>query len=95
MSARKPLNPSCTGDRWCPVRGQVIERGGGHWRRQLGHIDLTPGQRKTLAERRAASHDLGLSALQLLEAQDLIDPSAPVADICDQITATLKSKDQP
>lgn len=52
MSRRKPLPEWCTGNYDCPVEGHIVWRGGGHWRRERGHIDLTPGQRKTLAERR-------------------------------------------
>lgn len=52
MSARKPLAEGCTGNVNCPVAGHVEWRGGGHWPVQRGHIDLTPGQRKTLVERR-------------------------------------------
>jgi hypothetical protein len=52
MSARKPLPENCTGDYLCPVGGHVIMRGGGHHKRQRNHIDLTAGQKKTLAERR-------------------------------------------
>ena len=51
MTARKPLPADCTGDDRCPSTGHIVWRGGGHVRRRWDHIDLTPGQRKTLAER--------------------------------------------
>ncbi len=54
MTARKPLPEGCDGGVNCPISGHVVMRGGGHWRRTWGHVDLTSGQRKTLRERQRA-----------------------------------------
>lgn len=54
MARRKPLSTACTGAANCPVQGHIEWRGGGHWKRRRDHITLTPGQRKTLAEREAS-----------------------------------------
>lgn len=51
MSARKPLEPDCTGGIFCPIQGHSTTT------RSMGnsiiwsHIPLTAGQRKTLRER--------------------------------------------
>lgn len=54
---RKPLDPACTGGDDCKVEGHIEWRGGGHHPKRWGHITLTVGQRKTLAERKAVTSD--------------------------------------
>lgn len=54
MTGRKPLPEECTGTRACPVDGHIVWRGGGFVAQGYGHITLTVGQRKTLAERAAS-----------------------------------------
>lgn len=51
---RKPLHPECNGSVTCTVEGHVTTR---RYRNgwTFNHIPLTFGQRKTLAERRAAA----------------------------------------
>ena len=51
VGRRKPLDEACTGTYDCRVEGHIVWRGGGHHRIEEGHVDLTVGQRKTLAER--------------------------------------------
>jgi hypothetical protein len=51
---RKYVNPECDGGIFCPVEGHVtrMSTGSGKWR--IGHIKLTPGQLRTIRERRDA-----------------------------------------
>jgi hypothetical protein len=66
MSNRKPLPENCDGTDYCDAEGHIVWRGGGHWRVRRGHIDLTPGQRKTLAERQAAVRTEQLVSIALI-----------------------------
>lgn len=51
---RKPLAEGCTSHADCPVEGHVIKRPVQRgW--AFTHIRLTPGQQRTLAERRRAA----------------------------------------
>lgn len=55
MANRKPLPEGCDGSIWCQVEGHVPAvklRGGRH---HFAHIALTPGQTRTLRERKQAS----------------------------------------
>jgi hypothetical protein len=56
MAARKPLAEGCTGTATCPIPDHTYRPGRGH-RRQTTHVPLTPGQRKTLAERAATTRE--------------------------------------
>ena len=62
MSARKPVEPGCTGDVFCPVDGHttVRTRRDGHF--AFSHAPLTQGQRKTLREARRAAWGLAREA---------------------------------
>ena len=60
MTARKPLDPDCTGGIFCKVPGHVVNKGVKEYyvsgkvrsRVKFSHVPLTAGQRKTLRERR-------------------------------------------
>lgn len=49
--SRTPVHERCTGNLYCPVKGHLFDRRVG-MDTKLSHIRLTPGQRRTIAERR-------------------------------------------
>jgi hypothetical protein len=51
---RKPLDPNCEGGVLCMVQGHVKKTYTSSTKWRIAHIPLTPGQRKTLDERRDA-----------------------------------------
>lgn len=82
MSNRKPLDPECRADDRCTLEGHVIMRGGGHWKRERRHVDLTPGQVKTLAERTA-----GREAENKRRNPRLLSPAELDAELAEHIEA--------